>query len=244
MLVSIIIPSKDEADTIVGVINACKKSLKGIEKEIIVVVPDQKDASAAVCRKIKGVKVIIENNKTKGGGMEDGLREAKGEVVVYTDADIKNPSPEMIDKIASPVIGEGCDFVKGSYNNVGRVTEFVVRPLLSFAFPEVAGVVQPISGQIAGKKKAFERLRFNYDWGVDIGILIDMAMNGSKIKDVELPRKEDVWKPHLTQGTFLEEIAETILERAKRYGRLEELKKQEMQLLLDKFKSSLKKYGL
>lgn len=53
----------------------------------------------------------------------------------------------------------------------GRVTELVAKPLLSLLFPELAKFSQPLSGIIAGKKKYFEQITFDDDYGVDIGIL-------------------------------------------------------------------------
>jgi glucosyl-3-phosphoglycerate synthase len=73
-------------------------------------------------------------------------------------------------------------FVKGFYERSsgdgdrgGRVTELVARPLLSALFPGLASIVQPLAGECAGRREVLERLPFVEGYGVDIGLLIDVA---------------------------------------------------------------------
>jgi glucosyl-3-phosphoglycerate synthase len=56
----------------------------------------------------------------------------------------------------------------------GRVTELVARPMLNLFYPELSGVVQPLSGEYAGRRTALERLPFFTGYGVETGLLIDM----------------------------------------------------------------------
>ena len=239
-MISIIIVAKNEEKTIGSVIDACKQSLKGYDKEILVsLAKDNEDHTIDISKSKRGVQVLVENSDSKGMQMHTGLKHSKGNVIIYTDGDIKNLKPLQISMLAKPILEEDYDFVKGSYDNVGRVTEFVVRPLLSFAFPEIAGIKQPLSGQIAGKKKFFEKIKFEHNWGVDTGILIDMAMAKAKIKDMTLPHKDDIYKPHL-QGTYLEDIVKTFINRAKKYNRIHILKQQELPVLLHKFHKIIK----
>jgi glucosyl-3-phosphoglycerate synthase len=54
------------------------------------------------------------------------------------------------------------------------VTELTARPLLNLFFPELSGVVQPLSGEYAGRRDALEQLPFFSGYGVETGLLIDM----------------------------------------------------------------------
>ena len=52
-------------------------------------------------------------------------------------------------------------FVKGYYERPGaagdtggRVTELVARPLIALLFPHLASMVQPLSGEYAGRREA------------------------------------------------------------------------------------------
>ncbi len=56
----------------------------------------------------------------------------------------------------------------------GRVTELTARPLLNLFFPELSGVIQPLSGEYGGRRAALERLPFFSGYGVETGLLIDM----------------------------------------------------------------------
>ena len=52
------------------------------------------------------------------------------------------------------------------------MTELVARPLLNLFYPELSGVVQPLSGEYGGRRSALEQLNFYSGYGVEIGLLI------------------------------------------------------------------------
>jgi len=51
----------------------------------------------------------------------------------------------------------------------------MARPLLCALFPHLAGIVQPLSGEYAGRRELLEAVPFVEGWGVEIGLLIDLA---------------------------------------------------------------------
>jgi len=55
----------------------------------------------------------------------------------------------------------------------GRVTELAARPMLNLFFPELSGVVQPLSGEQGGRRALLEQLPFFTGYGVETGLLID-----------------------------------------------------------------------
>src|SRR5581483_4688985 len=57
----------------------------------------------------------------------------------------------------------------------GRVTELTARPLLNLFYPELSGLLQPLSGEYAGRRELLERLPFFTGYGVEIGHLIDIV---------------------------------------------------------------------
>ena len=75
-------------------------------------------------------------------------------------------------------------FVKGFYRRPlkvgekvqagggGRVTELTARPLLNLFYPELSGVVQPLSGEYAGRRAALEQAPFFSGYGVETGLLL------------------------------------------------------------------------
>src|SRR6202022_3371687 len=59
----------------------------------------------------------------------------------------------------------------------GRVTELTARPLLNLFFPDLAGVIQPLAGEYAGRREVLERLPFFTGYGAETGHLIDLVEN-------------------------------------------------------------------
>ena len=56
----------------------------------------------------------------------------------------------------------------------GRVTELTARPFINLFFPELSGLIQPLSGEYAGRRSALEKLPFFTGYGVETGMLIDL----------------------------------------------------------------------
>ena len=55
------------------------------------------------------------------------------------------------------------------------MTELVARPLLSNWFPGLQHIIQPLSGEYAGRREILEVLPFVEGWGVELGLLVDIA---------------------------------------------------------------------
>jgi len=71
-----------------------------------------------------------------------------------------------------------------------------------------------LSGMIAGKKAFFEQLDFRDDYGVDIGILIDMELMSVEMSEVEIGYIENKSKPWQALGKMSKEVAQTIILKA------------------------------
>jgi glucosyl-3-phosphoglycerate synthase len=54
------------------------------------------------------------------------------------------------------------------------VTELTARPLINLFYPELSGVIQPLSGEYGGRRPALEQLTFYSGYGVETGLLIDV----------------------------------------------------------------------
>ena len=55
------------------------------------------------------------------------------------------------------------------------MTELVARPVLELLFPELSWVRQPLAGETAAHRWVFEKLGFAGGYGVELGLLIDVA---------------------------------------------------------------------
>ena len=56
----------------------------------------------------------------------------------------------------------------------GRVTELLVRPLLSAWYPELAAVRQPLAGECAFRRDVLRELPFSSGYGVETQLLLHM----------------------------------------------------------------------
>ena len=150
--------------------------------------------------------------------MKDGIRQAYNDLIVFLDGDI-DPYPEKtIRNLADPIIDGRADFVKGAFaRNAGRVTELVAKPLLNILFPGLSHFSQPLSGMIAGKKSFFNKIEFFNDYGVDIGILIDMHLMKAKVTEVNIGYIENKSKPWEALGKMSKEVSRAIVRKAHRH---------------------------
>lgn len=211
-MITVIIPTLNEEENISSVIEFAYSQAQ--VTEVIVVDDKSQDRTVAIANQCKA-KVITSTKLGKGASMKDGVLCAKNEIVVFLDGDI-NPYPfYTIKLLTDPILSGEVDFVKSSFSrNAGRVTELAAKPLLSIFFPDLLRFNQPLSGMIAGKKLLFESLDFRDDYGVDIGILIDMHLNNARMKEVEIGYIENKSKPWQALGRMSKEVAQTIIMKA------------------------------
>ncbi|MBL7728134.1 MAG: HAD-IB family phosphatase [Dinghuibacter sp.] len=211
-MISVIIPALNEQETIAHVVQFCFK--EPLVSQVIVV--DDKSTDDTVARAAKaGAKTVISEVRGKGTSMRDGVAAASNNIIVFLDADI-HPYPEKtIKKLVQPIIDNECDFTKGAFaRNAGRVTELVAKPLLKIFFPELSSFQQPLSGMIAGKRSLLGKVSFFSDYGVDIGILIDMFLMQARVKEVPIGYIENKSKPWMALGKMSGEVSKAIIRKA------------------------------
>lgn len=213
-MLTVIIPALNEEKTIRQVIAFCF-SEPGVS-EVIVVDDKSEDNTVAIARET-GAKVIISVARGKGISMKEGIDASTNDLIIFLDADI-DPYPEKsIEKLSTPLINDEADFVKGAFaRNAGRVTELVAKPLLSILFPGLSHFSQPLSGMIAGKKSFFKKIEFFNDYGVDIGILIDMYLMKARVQEVNIGYIENKSKPWQALGKMSGEVSRAIISKAQR----------------------------
>ena len=211
-MVSVIIPAYNEEKNIKTVINICKNN-KNVD-EIIVVNNLSTDKTEEIARNA-GAKVVFCGQKGKGYAMEKGIKEAKNSCIVFLDGDIKDYQENVVELLANPILEGRADFVKASFEREhGRVTFLVAQPLLSILFPDMKKYEQPLSGMIAGKKEFFEKIELEKDYGVDIGILLDMISLKARIEEVHIGKIENVSKDWRLLQTMCTEVMKAILKRS------------------------------
>jgi len=215
--ITVIIPAYNEEGNLGQVIDEIKNS-KNLN-EIIVVDNASTDKTAQIAQE-HGTKVVFCKDKGKGYAMEKGLQYAKNEIVIFLDADVKNYVDNVVNVLAKPIIEDEIDFVKSTFNRIegGKVTQLVTKPMLDILFPNMYKFSEPLSGMIAGKKSMLSELQFEKDYGVDIGILLDVIKLGAKVKEVNIGTIENlshICKTTETMQKMSTEIMRAILKRIK-----------------------------
>jgi len=216
-MISVIIPTLNEAKTIGQVVHLAKKSPKVTE----VIVVDDKSLDNTVEEAQKAGAIVITSTKMgKGASMKDGLLYATNQVLVFLDGDIATYPENIIHLLTDPIFKGKAEFSKSFFSRqAGRVTELVAKPLLSILYPEFPVFWQPLSGMIAGKKEVFKLIEFEEGYGVDIGILIDMHHLGVKIGEVYIGHVENSMHSLEELGKMSREVATVILKKSRNWGK-------------------------
>jgi glycosyltransferase involved in cell wall biosynthesis len=219
--VSVVFVTHNEGKFISQSISIAKK-VKNFQ-EVVIVDGGSTDDTVQKAKRL-GARVIYQSSTkypAKGIAMYDGVNLATGDVVVFMDADIMNLNSKMIDQLTDSILVDEADFVKGTFSRSGgRVTELVAKPLLRVFYPEYAHFSQPLSGEIAGRREVLRKIRFEEDWGVDIGLLLDILNLGYRVKEVNIGYKRHDMKPLDELRTMSRQVAVAILRRAAKNGRL------------------------
>jgi glucosyl-3-phosphoglycerate synthase len=133
------------------------------------------------------------------------------------------------------VFDPAVQFVKGFYRRPfrlgdevapeggGRVTELTARPLLQLFYPQLAGVRQPLAGEIAARRDLLERLPFATGYAVEIAMLIDAwSIAGvDALAQVDLDERQNRHQPLSELGPMAAAVIGAVAERLEREGRLD-----------------------
>ena len=195
--ISLALPALNEEQTVGKVIQTVKSTLMDqipLLDEIVLIDSGSEDQTRKIAADL-GIPVYIHQEILPQYGAFDGKGEAlwkslyvvKGDIIAWIDTDIKNIDPRFVFGILGPLLDNlNVRYVKGFYRRPlrqgdktvagagGRVTELTARPFINLFFPELSGLIQPLSGEYAGRRSALEKLPFFTGYGVETGLLIDI----------------------------------------------------------------------
>ena len=201
--VTVIIPAREVANTIGGVLDkAVKPFMEGnVIESVIAIDANSKDKTGEVAARhgatvLQRATIAAELGPSLGKG--DAMWRAllattnenshcEKEIIAFLDGDTKDPSPRHLMGIVAPLImNDKLHMVRGCFDRPfktsagqviehegGRVTELMARPLLNRHFSDLAGFRQPLAGEFAARRVLLEQLAFPVGYGVEVGTLID-----------------------------------------------------------------------
>jgi len=195
--ISLGLPTLNEEKTAGKVIRTVKSALMDkvpLLDEIVLIDSNSEDRTREIAASL-GIPVYIHQRilpqygarRGKGEALWKSLYVLRGDIIVWIDTDIENPDPRFVYGLIGPLLlDNNVQYVKGFYRRPiwedgrlrpgggGRVTELTCRPLFNLLFPHLSGLIQPLSGEYAGRRSALEQVPFFCGYGVETGLLIDI----------------------------------------------------------------------
>lgn len=230
MNISVIIPALNEEATVGEVV----RTVLPQASEVLVIDADSTDATATEAARA-GATVLNWRDilpdpvwAGKGESLWRGVWAARGDVVVFIDADLTTFAPDIVSRLTAPFCDPNIHMVKAAYTRAlngepsggGRVTELTAKPLLKMFFPELSHISQPLGGEYAIRRSTALTMPFVSGYGVEAGLLIDVAKAHGSSSVVEAPCgvRAHRNRPLAQLGPMAEVVASTILSRVEGCG--------------------------
>lgn len=213
--ISVIVPAYNEGDRIEETLKAVSE-LSEIS-ELMVVDDGSQDATAAVARVWADHVIRQKQNRGKGHALETGWRQAKGDIVVFLDADLGSTA-SLATTLIEPVILDQCDMTiatfppaktKGGFGLVKGLADRGVRGLTG------SRITAPLSGQRAIKRQLLNTIPpLSYDFGIEISLTVEALRYGFRICEVPLAFRHHEsgrnWEGFVHRGRQFVDISRTL----------------------------------
>lgn len=242
--ISLALPTLNEEKTVGKIITTLQRNL--VERyplldELIVIDSNSTDSTVSIAESLgvpvfKHPEILPEQGSFTGKGeaLWKSLFVTRGDIVVWIDSDISGLHPKFVYGLVGPLLSDAdVGFVKGFYRRPlnlggklmttggGRVTELTARPLLNLFFPQLSGLVQPLAGEMAGRRDVLEAVPFFTGYGVETGLLIDIlerfGLNAIAQADLETRVHRNQSLLSLSKMAFA--IIQVVIERLGERGR-------------------------
>lgn len=201
-MISIIIPTFNEADNIKLTVPRLSKALndEGISVEIIVVDDNSPDGTADTVMELAErypVKVHIrKNDKGLSKAVVKGFELAAGDICVVMDADLSHPV-EQVPAMIRPILDDKCDATVGSRSVVGG--GYQSFPIHRKITSKVAGIMakgvtslsDPTSGFMAIRKSVIDGIELDpLGWKIVLEVIVKTGPRIVEIPIIFTDRKQ------------------------------------------------------
>lgn len=202
-------------------------ALRGVVHEVVVVDDGSRDRTAAVAaragaRVVRAADVLPRFGAAPGKGeaLWKGVAETDGDIVVFCDADLEAFDAGYVTRLVDALLADSrAALVKPHYRRAGtggRVNELVARPALRLLHPWLPDIRQPLGGEYAAWRSVLERVPFVRGYGVDLGLVLDVArrFGAPAVVEAELPERRHRNRPLADLVPQAERVLEVALARA------------------------------
>jgi glucosyl-3-phosphoglycerate synthase len=236
--VSVVLPALDEERTVGDIVEVIRDAFVDrlpLVDELVVIDSGSTDrtasvAAAAGARVVHVDEILPEHGRIPGKGeaLWKSLFVTDGDLLVFLDSDVQGFDPCFVVGLLGPLLTDpSVGYVKGLYDRPlataeglitsggGRVTELTARPLLGALWPHLSGFVQPLSGEYAGHRLLLERVPFASHYGVELGLLVDLAelAGVEALAQVDLGSRRHSHQTDAALGRMAGQILQTALAR-------------------------------
>jgi glucosyl-3-phosphoglycerate synthase len=240
--ISVCIPTLNEEQTIGPIVSILRQELAGLVDEILVIDSDSSDstreiAKAAGAMVYRASEILPDQASSigKGENLWKALHVACGDLICFIDGDISSFHSGFVTGLIGPLLHDSeIDYVKAFYERPlaygdefhstggGRVSEILIRPLISLFYPELAFILQPLSGEYAARRNTLESLAFPIGYGVEIAHLIDLARDGKihRIAQTDLVKRIHRNRDDGELGSMAFALLRVVLRRLERDGKI------------------------
>ncbi len=232
--ISVCLPARNEEATVGPIVEAIVDHLigPGLVDELLVLDDGSSDDTARVAKEAGAEVVAVSSilseqtpGKGKGNVLWRSIAASSGDLIVWCDTDLTSFTASYVTRLVAPLLFEPqLAYLKGYYvrpldeagRGGGRTTELVARPLLSFFFPPLATMHQPLGGESAARRELLEQVPFVESYGVEIALLIDAL----RLRGIEAMAQVDLGERrhrHRDLGALSEQASEilaVVLDRA------------------------------
>ncbi len=247
--VTAVLPCRNVADTVGGIIGQIHAVNERVSEksplidQILAIDADSEDGTSEVAVK-HGAEVFSENELMadhggahgKGDAMWRALSVARGDLVMYIDADTKDFRPELAYGVLGPILHvPQIRYVKAAYRRPfksgekleedggGRVTELSAKPLFNLFYPELSGFVQPLAGEFVADAELFRSIPFMTGYAVETSIMIDVLnkVGLSAMAQVDLGTRQNRHQSLRDLSRMSHSVLRAVARRMREDGRLQ-----------------------
>ncbi len=200
-ILSIILPTYNESQTILKVLNSVEENLSsGIASEIIVVDDNSPDNTGFLVEEYANQKVRMhpihvihrQNKAGLSSAILQGILSSQGEIIVVMDSDFSHP-PQAIRRMIQELNDPGCDIVIASrYVKGGSIVGWPFkRRIISKGATKIAQrglgikeIADPMSGFFAFKRQAINGIVFD---AIGYKLLLEILVKRKDLNIKEIP---------------------------------------------------------
>ena len=192
--VTAVIPAYNEAETI-GATVAAVRRIAGVD-DIVVVDDGSSDETAAEAENAgAGRVVVLEQNRGKGAALSTGIATARGDVLLFLDADLGESAAQSLPLVEAVLSGETDMAIAilpavqtkegsraGGFGLVLKLARWGIRRLTGRTMKA------PLSGQRALRREVVRRMKsLDRGFGVEVGLTIDALRGGFRVEEIPAP---------------------------------------------------------